>query len=275
MMSRPLVSVICLCHNHSQFVSVAIQSVFDQTHPDVELIIVDDGSIDGSKNQIEKEITGQEISFINIENPLGNCKAFNLGLKKSSGSYIIDLAADDVLLPKRIEEGLKTFHTKKIGIEFCNVLNIDDEEHELGRHFSEKSYIPEGDIYVDLIKKYLISSPGMMIKREVLESLNGYDEELSYEDFDFWIRSSKQYHYGYTNKTLVKKRNIPGSLSKKQFKFLTKHQKSTLRVCQKIRALNQSKKENIALRNRCLYEVRQCLKQGNLNLIPKFLKLSI
>ncbi|MEM6737555.1 MAG: glycosyltransferase [Bacteroidota bacterium] len=273
-MSIPLVSVICLCHNHSQFVSVAIQSVFDQTHPSVELILVDDGSTDGSKNQIEKKITDKEIYFINIKNPLGNCKAFNLGLKKSSGSYIIDLAADDVLLPKRIEEGLKTFHAKKISIEFCNVLNIDDEGHELGRHFSKESYIPEGDVYVDLIKKYLISPPGMMIKREVLEYLNGYDEKLSYEDFDFWIRSSRQYHYGYTTKTLVKKRNIPGSLSKKQFSLLTKHQKSTLRVCQKIKALNRSKKENIALRNRCLYEIKQCLKQGNLNLIPEFLKLS-
>jgi len=108
----------------------------------------------------------------------------------------------------------------------------------------------------------------------VLDELNGYDESLTYEDFDFWIRSSRKFQYGYTNKILVKKRDVPGSLSKKQFSLLNKHQKSTLKVCKKIKKLNRSKAENYALRKRCFYEIRNCVKQGNLTLIPSFLRLA-
>ncbi len=270
----PLVSVICLCHNHKPYLSEAIDSVLNQTYKNIELIVVDDGSMDGSKEEIEQLIGDKKINFIAIKNAIGNCKAFNLGLNRSSGDYVIDLAADDTLLPQRIDEGLKTFSQKNIGVEFCNVLNVDENGIALEKHFSEGKTVPEGDMYSALIEKYIISPPGMMIKRKVLDDLNGYDENLSYEDFDFWVRSSRKYLYGYTNNILVKKRNLPDSLSKKQFSFLTPHQKSTLRVCQKVKALNQSKKEDLALRKRCYYEIRQCIRQGNVTLIPGFLRLT-
>ena len=269
---NPLVSVVCLCHNHCAYVTEAIDSVLSQTYPNIELIVVDDGSVDGSKKLIHKIATDEGINFISNSTPMGNCRAFNQGFIESNGAYIIDLAADDVLFPERIQQGLKTFE-QNIGVEFCNVLNIDSEGNEIGKHFATEEKVPQGDIYIDLIQKYIISPPGMMIKRKVLEDLSGYDETLSYEDFDFWIRSSREYLYGYTNEVLVKKRILPNSLSKKQFTFLSKHQESTLRVCRKIKNLNKTKKEDLALRRRCIYEIKQCLKQGNLSLIPGFLQL--
>ncbi len=234
---------------------------------------MDDGSTDGSKELIKKSLRGRSETFIDIPSSIGNCKAFNKGFFISKGNYVIDLAADDLLLPERIEQGIKTFSLKKIGVEFCNVLNIDVEGNDLDVHFSKKTQPLEGDLYIQLIKQYFISPPGMMIKREVLDDLNGYDESMSYEDFDFWIRSSRKYRYGYTNEVLVKKRILKNSLSSKQFELRSKHQKSTLKVCQKIKELNQTKAEDSALRKRCLYEIKQCLKQRNWTLIPAFLKL--
>ena len=251
----------------------AIQSVLQQSHDHTELIVVDDGSTDGSKETISKTLANLPIEFISIKDSIGNCRAFNMGLRSSSGAYIIDLAADDVLLPDRITEGLATVSAKDIGVEFCNVMNVDENGKELKSHFESGVDVPEGDLYKDLIEKYLISPPGMMIKREVLDALNGYDESLSYEDFDFWIRSSRSYLYGYSNKILVKKRLLPNSHSKHQFRFRTPQQKRTLQVCEKLRFLNESEAENTALRKRCNYEVKQCIRQGNLELIPKFLSL--
>ena len=274
----PLVSVICLCHNQLPYVREAIQSVWKQSYPNIELIVVDDGSTDGSKEMIESILKGEDVKFIDIESRIGNCAAFNRGFYQSKGEFIIDLAADDVLIPDRILEGINTFMKTNAGVTFCNVMNIDQEGNELDTHFktqngSIQEDIPEGDIYIDLIKKYFISPPSMMIKREVLEELGGYDESLTYEDFDFWIRSSRNWKYAFTNNILVKKRKVIGSLSDQQFRYRTEHQETTLRVCQKIKELNRSKEEDSALRKRCLYEIKQCVKQGNLKLIPGFLRL--
>lgn len=268
-----LVSVICLCHNHADFVEEAIQSVMNQNHENVELIVVNDGSTDQSKERILSLMSTYSFHFIDLDRSIGNCKAFNIGFRKSTGDYIIDLAADDLLLSDRITYGLATFKAKDIGVEYCNVENISIDGTSISTHFNHDDDPPEGDIYVDLIAKYIISPPGMMIKREVMEHLNGYDELLSYEDFDFWIRSSRLYPYGYTDKVLVRKRLLKHSLSKRQFTFRNRHQRSTLRVCQKIKTLNHSPSEAEALTKRCWYEIKQCIRYGNLELIPHYLKL--
>ncbi|WP_462251531.1 glycosyltransferase [Ekhidna sp.] len=275
----PLVSVICICHNHLSFLRESIQSVLNQTYPEIEIIIVDDGSTDGSKEMIKALVKDKPIHFIDNPSPLGNCAAFNKGFSASHGKFIIDLATDDYLDPERVLKGINTFLNSDAGVTFSDVMNIDENGVELGTHYLRDSdlqlieHVPEGDIYIDLIQSYFISPPGMMIKREVLEELNGYDESLSYEDFDFWIRSSRNWHYAFTNEVLVTKRKVSGSLSEQQFKYLSKHQICTLRVCQKIKELNRTKKEDLALRKRCFYEIKQCLKQGNIHLIPRFLKL--
>ena len=271
-MKEPLVSVICLCHNQAAFVATAIHSVLEQTHQNVELILVDDGSTDDSKNVIKESLKGTAITFIDIPEAVGNCKAFNRGFKASKGDFIIDLAADDLLLPDRIKKGLETFSSKNIGVEYCDV-ELINENGALMFVQSERYEPREGNIYADLIRRYFISPPGMMIKRKVLEELDGYDESLSYEDFDFWIRSSRLFEYGFTNLVLVKKKQLRDSLSASQKHFRSKHQKSTLQVCKKIKELNRSEEEDSALKRRIFYEVKQCIRTGNLNLIPAFIKL--
>ncbi|NQZ77240.1 MAG: glycosyltransferase [Ekhidna sp.] len=275
----PLVSIICLCHNQKQFVAEAINSVKKQSYPNIELIVVDDGSTDGSKEEIEKTIDSKTTLYINIPKPVGNCIAFNRGFFQSSGKYIIDLAADDCLLPERVLVGINAFLRTDAGVTFCDVLEIDEDGNNKGTHYARDrndkliDTVPDGEIYIELIKKYFISPPSMMIKREVFEELNGYDESLSYEDFDFWIRSSRKFRYAFTDEILVRKRIVSNSLSTKQFVKKSIHQMTTLKVCQKIKHLNKSKEENRALKQRCLYEIKQCIKLRHWSLIPNFWSL--
>lgn len=273
MYSEALVSVICLCHNHAPFVEASIRSALYQDHKAMELIVVDDASTDGSKEVIKKAIKDQNITFIDLPTNVGNCKAFNKGLLASRGEFVIDLAADDLLFPKRVSEGLKSFNKHSIGVEFCNVQHLDEHGNTLNVHFKDEEDVPAGDLYELLIKRYFISPPSMMMKRSVLEALGGYNEALSYEDFDFWIRSSRNHRYGYTNQVLVGKRELKSSYAKQQFSFLTKHQRSTLEVCRTIKALNKTAAENQALKQRIFYEIRNCIRQGNLHLIPSFIWL--
>ncbi len=282
MESLPLVSVVCLCYNQKEFVKSALESAITQTYPNIEIIVVDDASTDDSRTEIESFLQDhQKIKFIPLDKNVGNCTAFNLAFAQSKGKYLIDLAADDLLLPVRVEMGVADLEMadKSYGVHFSDAFIIDKEGKILNTHFVRNpdgdlaEDIPQGDIYRELITRYFINPPTMMIKREVLEALGGYDETLNYEDFDFWIRSSRKYKYLFNKTPLVKKRVLKKSLSSNQFTFRNKHQTSTQEVCRKILSLNQTKAENQALISRCWYEIRQCLKTLNLQLIPGYLTL--
>ncbi len=270
---QPLVSVICLCYNQAPFVREALQSIIDQTYKNIEIIVVDDASSDESVHEIQSFIANHpNIAFIKNAENIGNCRSFNKAFRQSHGEYIIDLAADDVLMPARIEKGIEDLHSSDAGVQYTRVDFIDKDGNSLESP-EPSGYTPEGDIYRLLIERYFINPASMMIKRGVLEELGGYNEKLYYEDFDFWIRSSRNWKYLYNSEALVKKRDVKNSLSKKQFRFLNRHQYSTLEVCRTILELNRNKEEDRSLQRRIYYEVKQSLKYGNVQLIPSYLQL--
>ena len=128
----------------------------------------------------------------------------------------------------------------------------------------------QGNIYQNLIERYFICSPTMMFRRAVIENLGGYDESLTYEDFDFWIRSSRMFKYHYEPSVLVKKRKLKNSLSHKQSKLFNKHNYSTYRVCSKILDLNRTVNEQGALRRRIQYEIRHSIRTLDIFLTYKY-----
>lgn len=276
-MTRPLVTVICLCYNHARFVAEAVYSVLQQQYERVQLIVVDDASTDNSAAVIQALVSkNPQITFIAQPQNTGNCKAFNRALRHAQGEFIIDLAADDVLLPGRIASGVSFFEQAPahVGVNFTDAAWIDEAGRHLYIHSQRFPHhtIPQGNIYADLIQKYFICSPTMMFRREVIDYLGGYDETLAYEDFDFWIRSARSFDYGYTPEVLVKKRVVAGSMSKQQLKSRAQ-QRTTLRVCEKIKALNKTKEEHRALRRRLVYEARVNAMGGKLGLAFRYLKL--
>jgi glycosyltransferase involved in cell wall biosynthesis len=279
--SQPLVSIICLCYNQKKYVGAAIRSALAQTYANIELIVVDDGSTDGSNEEIRNELAGTTVEFIDLPENIGNCAAFNKGLARSTGEFIIDLAADDLLLPLRLEIGIQDFDEAgpKAGVHFSDALIIDESAQPLGTHYRRnkdgkiEGHVPVGDVYIDLIGKYYICPPTMMSRRAVYESLGGYDEALEYEDFDFWMRSSRDFEYIFNPTPLMKYRKVQGSLGASQRVIRNKHTNSTLKVCQKIAQLNRSIEEDEELRKRCWYEIRQCLRTLNLEPINNYFSL--
>ena len=277
-MSQPLVSVICLCYNHRNFVQEAIESVLRQDYPSIELILVDDASQDGSQ-EIILEILNQhpEIKYISHKTNRGNCASFNAGFRISGGNYIIDLAADDVLMPDRVTKGVSALVQagESYGVQFSDAIIINKNGEVSGYHSDKYPHhsIPQGDIYLALIGRYFISSPTMMIRREVLETLHGYDEKLAYEDFDFWIRSARRYKYVYLPLALIKRRHLADSMRSHQFKRGSQQLRSTLAVCKKIKKLNITPEENRALRNRIKYEMKVALKLMDWPLLFNYIKI--
>lgn len=268
-MPQPLVTIICLCYNHAPWVVEAMDSAWRQAYPAVELIVVDDASTDGSKEVIGNWLQGKpQVPFLSLTENVGNCRAFNMGLAMARGRYIIDLAADDVLLPERVAIGVQEMEEAgpQWGVHFTDAQFIDEEGKRLRAHYkrNEKAEllkpVPQGWIYAELVATYFICTPSMMMRKEVLDQMGGYDETLAYEDFDFWIRSARQWKYLYCDHILVHKRILPLSWSARQYDAISAQFASTLQVCQKIKSLNRSREEDRALGKRLRYELRQAIR---------------
>ncbi len=279
---HPRVSIICLAYNHEAFIEAAITSIVEQSYTNIEVVLVDDASTDGSAEIMQNLSDKYGWPFISNKTNLGNCRSFNKGFEVSTGDYIIDLATDDILMPKRVETGVKAFQKldQFYGVHYCDVLLIDQKgnspskhSEQVRKHLGKDFIFPEGQVYSDVLEKYFISAPSMMMKRAVIEDLGGYDEELSYEDFDFWVRSARQWKYCYTDQVLVQKSVLSGSLSSKQFGFGSRHDRSTFKVCQKAMAMNQNKAEWEALKRRIVYEQKHALAHGNLKLAKDYQQL--
>jgi glycosyltransferase involved in cell wall biosynthesis len=277
-MTSPLVTVICVCYNHARFVTEALDSVVNQTYPNIELIVIDDGSTDGSGKVIKKWMASHpEATLILNGKNLGYCKTFNKAFQISKGKFYIDLSADDVLMPRRIEGGVNLLEESgaDFGVTFSDAQYMDEQGKPIRLHSERYPHatVPSGDIYKEVVQRYFICSPTMMFRRSVLDSLQGYDESLAFEDFDFWIRASRNFKFIYSPGVLVKKRVVATSMSAKQFERSDPQRWSTLEVCKKIKLLNRNAEEVTALRKRIWYELRVSLKSFDLKLAHSFWKL--
>ncbi len=279
MKGKPLVSVICLCYNHEGYVNKAISSVLNQDYPNVELIIVDDASTDGSVVAIEKVIASNpNIQFIKQASNTGNCTAFNNALEYAKGEYVIDLAADDVLLSDRIALGVESLeqHGEDYGINFTDASYIDTDDDVIRHHYArDKSgelleAIPQGEVFKEVLQAYFICSPTTMMKKAVLDQLGGYDESLAYEDFDLWVRASRQWKFCYTDKVLVHKRMLADSHGQQQYTRGSKQMYSTYQICLKAYDLCENKSEFAALRRRIRYELKHALWLVKLPLVMRY-----
>ena len=126
----PLVSIICVSYNHERFVVEALESVKRQSYPNIELIIVDDGSQDKSVDAIEGWLLqNPNAQFLNLKTNHGYCTAFNKAFVHAKGEFYIDLSADDLLLPNRVVKGVEGFLKKgdRYGIQFSDAEYITTE----------------------------------------------------------------------------------------------------------------------------------------------------
>ncbi|WP_291726959.1 glycosyltransferase family 2 protein [Bernardetia sp.] len=282
-----MVSIICLCYNHKDYVEEALSSVFNQTYKNWELIIVDDASVDGSVEKIKHFLANyyeinndiaSRVKTIFLDKNKGNCTAFNEGFKISKGEYIIDLAADDKFENDKLEKQIKALENadSQTGVCFTNAVLIDEKSEQIGNYYYDwyKKQPKDGYIFKELVRAGgMICSPTMLIKREVLEELGGYDESLSYEDYDFWVRSARNWKYVFLSENLTFYRKINHSHSSTFKKKNNPHLYSTFKVCQKAFLLCQSNDEYKALSISVLYHFKESIKFKNYRAAKGFLKL--
>ncbi len=182
------VSVIIPCYNHGQYVEEAINSALSQTHKNVEVIVVNDGSTDELTFQKLAELTKKypQVTFIHTKNQ-GLPTARNIGIIASSGDYILPLDADDKIAPEYLLKTLAEFERRAdehVGVVTTDALLFGDyEQHWRLKEFSAIRQLA--------IQQLLATS---LISRSAFESVKkingfGYNPNMTkgYEDWDFWL----------------------------------------------------------------------------------------
>jgi len=278
-----LVTVICLCYNHAKYIEEAIDSVYQQDYTNIELIVVNDASTDDSSQviyQLQKKYPS--FIFINTIENKGMCKSFNSALSIAKGEFIIDLAADDCFTKDRVSTQVNEFKKldARYGVVFSDAY-IVDEVKNIKNTFYKRSQdgklienVAQGDVFETVLHSYKICSPTIMVRKSVFIELGGYDESLSYEDYDFFIRSSRKYNYHFIDKPLIYKREVDASLSKAFYKKKNNHHlESTLVVSKKALWLCEKESEKFALLHSVRYHYRQSYFLDNFKLALNYYEL--
>jgi glycosyltransferase involved in cell wall biosynthesis len=290
MQNNPLVTVICLCYNQEDYVVESLNSVLNQSYGFIELIIVDDLSTDNSKKTILNWLKkNPKIQFISNESNLGITKSFNKALGFAKGEYIIDLAADDVLLTHCVASQIKAFSTssfKNLGVVYGNA-ELISEKGSFDSYYFPVNYQKKvakkritGDIYKNVLSDfYSMCSVSAMIKKSVLDHLGGYDESLAYEDLDFWLRASRIFEFDFIDELIMQKRIVTKSLAadfyKKNDSRTKKIDYSTYLILKKGIKINRSLQEDLAIQKRIHNGIQQSFENRNYWLVLKNLELRI
>lgn len=194
---KPLISVVIPTYNRKFALLKAIDSVLKQTYTKIEIIIVDNGSSDGTE-EIVKKIKDNRIKYFFMKN-LGANPARNLGIKKSQGNYIAFLDDDDEWIENKLEKQLERIKTnEEIGLVYTGkkIRYIQDN--------LEYQSIPKSNNQNIYMQNFVGTTSSVLIKRNLLESVKGFDCSLpALQDYELWIRLSKITKFSCIKEALV------------------------------------------------------------------------
>lgn len=184
------ISVIVPTYNRAGFLKIAVESVLQQIYQDFELIIVDDGSIDGTKEYCET-IDDIRIKYIYQFNR-GPASARNNGIKNAKGEYIAFLDSDDKWCDNKLQIQINEMMTQS-----SYLLSHTEEIWYKGKRLIKPKKIHKkrsDDIFKQSLKLCSISMSTVMIKKELIKKIGLFDETLEVcEDYDYWLRVTAYY----------------------------------------------------------------------------------
>ncbi len=253
------VSVIIPAYNAERSIANAIDSVLAQTYPVHEIIVVDDGSTDGTKEIVEQyasssslrggqrptkqsnedafrksnlEIAsgqkealamtyrGNAIRYI-FQHNSGPAAARNTGIKSSTGEYIAFLDADDTWLPDKLEKQIsRMISDAKCGLIHTARIRVgDDGIIQNTKH----RHVPEGNVFEQLLKGNFICTSSVVVRKECFQALGAFNEAkeiIGAEDYEMWLKIASKYRLAYISTPLVKYKVSEFGLSRGNIKGL-------------------------------------------------------
>ncbi len=215
-----LISVILPVHNGEKILGETIASVLSQSHDNLELIIVDDGSSDRSY-EIACDFRSRDPRVqVHRQPNAGVAAARNAAIRLSTGAFIAPIDADDLWHPDKLAKQHDTFSasSEPLGVVYTASIHIDDA----GRALSHCHWIdrPVGHVWLELfVNNFTGNASTPLFRAQCLREVGGYDDSLvaagaqGAEDWDICLRLAERYPFGFVPECLVGYRLTPGTMS--------------------------------------------------------------
>jgi len=184
-----LVSAIITTHNRAEFVGEAIESVLAQTHKELEIIVVDSASTDGTPGILQR-YTDPRIRIIRLQQDKGLAAARNTGIAKAQGTFIACLDDDDLWAPEKIALEADVFRTasKKTGACYSDFFDVyaDGTKNPLVRVYTAES---GPDLLGEVLVISKINPSFALLRREAVVEVGGFDERyFGCDEWELWLR---------------------------------------------------------------------------------------
>ena len=208
----PRVSVLIPAYNALRFLPQTVASALAQTWDDFELLIVDDGSTDGTGAWVAQHPDAR-VRLLEQPNQ-GAATARNTGIAAARGEYIAFLDADDLWEPSKLERQVACLDARpEVGLVHTAIRYIDEDSHEINQVLGTYG---DGDVWREVVVHNPVrcgSTP--LVRRECFRQLGVFDTELSFaEDWDMWIRIASSYHFATLNEPLTLYRQHSANMTK-------------------------------------------------------------
>lgn len=207
----PLVSVVMTSYNHENYISQAIESVLNQTYSNFEFIIVDDASIDKSRDIIEAyKKRDTRIQAIYHESNKGISKTTNDGFEIARGKFIAYMQSDDVWKSEKLEKQVCVLEKDESIVVWSDAIIIDANGNATGRLFTQllgsSTRQKSGDIFLELVRSNFICAQSAIFEAKIIEKIE-FDSKLAYlNDYKFMLDVAKSHHFYFIPEPLVKYR---------------------------------------------------------------------
>jgi glycosyltransferase involved in cell wall biosynthesis len=225
----PRVSVVMPAWNRADTILMAVESVLRQSFTDFELLVVDDGSTDGTMEALA-EVTDPRLQRLTNPRNMGPSAARNTGIRAAQADWVAFQDSDDEWLPEKLGKQMAKLATAGPEVVACYtgmiIVGQADRQGMDGR--TAVSYIPgpgeqsvEGRLHGALLARSFVSTQMFMARRSTLLDLGGFDESLpALEDWDCVIRLSKRGEFSFVDEPLVIQRFSQNSLTRSSLKRL-------------------------------------------------------
>ena len=200
----PLVTVIIPCYNHAKYISHCIESVLAQTYKNIELIVVDNGSIDDSYEKIKKYINVDGFKLIRLlENiPPGEIGgAVSIALKEASGEYISILYSDDWYMPDKIEKQVLCMlrASPSVGVVYCHGFRYFESTGEMKKWITRSE---RGYVFIDYLKNGPLVIPISPLVKKYCYEIVGVNHGWTGSEYDF-LAMSQFVDFDYVDECMV------------------------------------------------------------------------
>lgn len=186
----PLVSIIIPVYNGSNYLREAIHSALEQTYPNIEVLVINDGSNDNGATRDIAMSFSSRIRYFEKENG-GVVSALNFGIDQMHGEYFAWLSHDDIYLPKKIEKQVRAIqehHGSKPGFCICNCFVIDENGSEIGRSQIQKDQELDRSACFLFLGGRGFSGIMVLISKTLIDVYGQFKPSLATHEYDMWLR---------------------------------------------------------------------------------------